>query len=240
MSDKQYTERDVRNIISMVCDHFNMAFVGREEFLDLTIVTYEPARSQPPAMKEIDATPLETNTDRNSQPALTNQQWPTNDQMRVMNKTSARLFQRDPPPAVNGAQWVKASEYKVKDRSEYRPYRKKSEHAGCDYDFGEIYITVDGDGVFLDVENENKYKAQNHFDWEDYEILDESPTAATHTIDIDDVLSNPPLGHEKIPFDPAILKQMDGHEERAEKSWADIQKRLVEPSAVNGAVWVKA
>lgn len=53
-------------------------------------------------------------------------------------------------------------------------------------------------------------------------------------LDIDTVLSDPPPGHENIPFDPNILKQMEGHEQRADKSWEDIEKRISQPAAVNG------
>lgn len=79
-------------------------------------------------------------------------------------------------PTSGQAVWVKASEYKIPHKeAEYRPYRVKNDH---DYDYGEIFISRDEEGVFLDIDNESEFLLQTDNRWKDFEILDESGTAA--------------------------------------------------------------
>jgi hypothetical protein len=87
----------------------------------------------------------------------------------------AQYLKENPP---GGAVWVKASEYKLPHKeAEHRPYRVKSDYG---YDYGEIYISWDEEGIFLDIDNENEYLLQTDERWSNFEILDEtpSPTAA--------------------------------------------------------------
>lgn len=79
------------------------------------------------------------------------------------------------PPA--GAVWVRASELNTLVPV-WRPYRKPCMEDEGEYDYGEIYITEDEGRIYLDVDNECTYEHQSDERWKDYEILDESGTAA--------------------------------------------------------------
>lgn len=86
--------------------------------------------------------------------------------------------------------WVKASEFKT-SVPVYRPYRRKRNNDNEEpYDYGEIYVTEDNGDIFFDVNNERSFEPQTYERWKDYEILDESGTAAAgreevETIDIE-------------------------------------------------------
>jgi hypothetical protein len=71
--------------------------------------------------------------------------------------------------------WVKASEFKT-DKPVFRPYRRKSIHEGCDYDYGEVFIEPNEDEglLYLDIDSENNYLPQSSERWATFEILDET------------------------------------------------------------------
>lgn len=75
------------------------------------------------------------------------------------------------------AVWVKASTFKT-HKPVYRPYRKPCTEDEGEYDYGEIYVTEDDGRIYLDIDNESNYEHQSDERWRDYEILDESATAA--------------------------------------------------------------
>lgn len=98
------------------------------------------------------------------------------DIIHIVNKMQA--LHPSESAGVTGAVWVKAITYKPTRESEYRPFRRKRDDNEIPYDYGEIYITTDGDTIFFDVNNERQYARSTDAPWNDYDILDESPAIA--------------------------------------------------------------
>lgn len=137
---------------------YAIAAPGFDKFADDVWTEIEKAAAQPASNTAVDD-------------FAAKQQELTPEQLSVMNKTSARSFEKA-ASTQQGAVWVKASEYLPKAESEYRPYRRKRDDA--EYDYGEIYITTDEGEIFLDIDNERRYDRQSYERWKDFEILDES------------------------------------------------------------------
>jgi hypothetical protein len=105
------------------------------------------------------------------------------DELRASHRLMSRayadaLIERDEAKAQQGMRRVKASEFKS-EKTTFRPYRRKSDHEGVDYDFGEVFIEVSEDygRIYLEV-GDNNYQHQSNIIWANYEILEESAAPA--------------------------------------------------------------
>lgn len=97
----------------------------------------------------------------------------TNDAAEYLSdKSKGRPYQA--ASATQGAVWVKASEYKPKLETEYKPYRKLIQSHEKEYQYGEIYITKDEGSIFFDINGERIYDPNDNERWKDCEILNES------------------------------------------------------------------
>ena len=81
----------------------------------------------------------------------------------------AKLFHEE---TQQGPIWVRLHDYKFKETG-HHPYRYRTTE-NDEYDYGEIYVADDSEGVFFDVDHENDYEPQSSNKWVHYEILDES------------------------------------------------------------------
>ena len=110
----------------------------------------------------------------------------------------AKLFHEE---TQQGPIWVRLHDYKFKETG-HHPYRYRTTE-NDEYDYGEIYVTDDAEGVFFDVDHENEYEPQNSKKWLHYEILDESGQSKEQLITsgIAEHLLNPPED-KKLPSMP--------------------------------------
>lgn len=100
------------------------------------------------------------------------------DELEESGVNETELQAASQPPAVKGAVWVKAVDYRPVKETEYRPYRKVTYDDEFEYDYGEIYVTTDDGKIFYDIRGEKKFDVSTNDRWADFDILSESTTDA--------------------------------------------------------------